>query len=109
MIYCPCGVAAVRCRDATAPGLMIYGAPVETGAHRSLLPSESHSELGNMNKAWSASGAPLTRPEEEEEECCDNGDGESAVLQNLRRVMKRKNRLCGRRSSETEDRASEDC
>lgn len=48
------------------PGLMIYGGSVETGTDHSLLPTESHFKLANINKAWPVSGTPLTQYEEEE-------------------------------------------
>lgn len=50
---------------ATVPGLMIYGITVETGTAHSLLPTESHFKLANINKTWTSSGSPLTQAEEE--------------------------------------------
>lgn len=50
---------------ATVPGLMIYGISVEPGTAHSLLPTESHFKLANINKTWPASGSPLTQTEEE--------------------------------------------
>lgn len=50
---------------ATVPGLIIYEGSVETGTDHSLLPTESHFKLANINKAWPASGSPLRQSEEE--------------------------------------------
>lgn len=60
---CCCEVEGTVQALATVPGLMIYGGLVETGTDHSLLPTESHFKLANINKAWPASGSPLTPSE----------------------------------------------